>query len=201
MRRESKKQSLLPSGYRQLEYLESTGTQYINTGVYADTDTEIDVTVAWTRIFNDNAVISMDAGSYTNNSFTLEYANSSLGITMTFDNRDGFPRSGITPIINRFYEIKASKNGLEVDGITYNFLTPYGPFSCPYPLFAFCYGRRGSSALNGEVCISCLKIGNNGNLQRNYLPALRIADSKPGLYDLVNGQFETNSGTGEFLFA
>jgi len=34
-----------------------------------------------------------------------------------------------------------------------------------------------------------------------FIPALRIADIKPGLYDLVNNQFYTNAGTGEFLYA
>ena len=43
---------------------------------------------------------------------------------------------------------------------------------------------------------------NKNNIpQRHYLPALRMADSKPGLYDIINNQFYTNAGTGEFLYA
>lgn len=38
-------------------------------------------------------------------------------------------------------------------------------------------------------------------LVREFIPALRVSDSKPGLYDTVNSVFYTNAGSGEFLYA
>jgi len=38
------------------------------------------------------------------------------------------------------------------------------------------------------------------NILKFYLiPCYRISDNKPGMYDLVNGAFYTNAGTGEFI--
>jgi hypothetical protein len=44
------------------------------------------------------------------------------------------------------------------------------------------------------------KITLNSILVRNYIPCYRKSDNKPGLYDLVNGVFYTNAGTGEFKY-
>ena len=33
---------------------------------------------------------------------------------------------------------------------------------------------------------------------RNFIPCYRESDNKPGLYDLVNNEFYTNQGTGDF---
>jgi hypothetical protein len=38
----------------------------------------------------------------------------------------------------------------------------------------------------------------DGNLKASFEPCRRRSDNKPGLYDLQNGTFLTNSGTGEF---
>ena len=202
MRREHNIQPLLPTGYRQLEYLESTGTQYINTGVNADTNTEVEVVVKFTQIFNDNTIIGMDAGSYLNKAFCLEYSTPLRGIVTCFGQNaaNEIPQTGVVPTAYNKYEIKTSKQGMYVNGTLYPFLVQHTSFSCPYPLFAFCYGRNGGVALGGKVRIHYLKIGNSGTLQRDFLPALRISDNKPGLYDLVNNQFFTNAGTGEFLY-
>ena len=40
----------------------------------------------------------------------------------------------------------------------------------------------------------------NGEVLGHFIPALRKSDSKPGMYDLVSGQFFTNQGTGEFSY-
>ena len=42
------------------------------------------------------------------------------------------------------------------------------------------------------------KIWDDDILVRNFVPCYRVSDNKPGLYDLVNDEFLTNSGTGEF---
>ena len=40
----------------------------------------------------------------------------------------------------------------------------------------------------------------NDVLKLQGIPALRIADNRPGLYDIVNNYFYTNAGIGEFLY-
>ena len=38
----------------------------------------------------------------------------------------------------------------------------------------------------------------NSNYCRNFIPCYRKSDNKLGLYDLVEGKFYTNQGTGDF---
>ena len=43
------------------------------------------------------------------------------------------------------------------------------------------------------------KIWEKGTLVRYMVPALRNSDSVAGMYDIVNGVFYTNGGTGTFI--
>lgn len=43
------------------------------------------------------------------------------------------------------------------------------------------------------------QIYNNGIFVRNMIPVSRISDSSIGMYDLVNGKFYANVGTGTFV--
>ena len=45
------------------------------------------------------------------------------------------------------------------------------------------------------------QIYDNNNLVRNFIPCKRKSDNKPGLYDLVEGKFYTNQGSGEDFIA
>ena len=45
-------QSVLPSGYTQLKYIESTGAQYINSGVECTSNLVVDMTVLWFEATN-----------------------------------------------------------------------------------------------------------------------------------------------------
>jgi hypothetical protein len=43
------------------------------------------------------------------------------------------------------------------------------------------------------------QISINNVIQRNFLPARRISDGVIGLYDIINNQFYTNAGSGNFI--
>ena len=56
---------------------------------------------------------------------------------------------------------------------------------------------------NGPVLPSKIKLYSctmfdNSNIIRNFIPCYHKSDNKPGLYDLVNNEFYTNQGTGNF---
>lgn len=42
------------------------------------------------------------------------------------------------------------------------------------------------------------EIYENGNLLKKYIPCYRKSDDVIGLYEVVNGEFKTNAGTGVF---
>ena len=58
--------------------------------------------------------------------------------------------------------------------------------------------NTGSQTLKGKLYAISLTVS---GVTYTYTPALRTADSKPGLLDKVNNVFYINAGTGEFLYA
>ena len=40
----------------------------------------------------------------------------------------------------------------------------------------------------------------NNEIKADFIPCYRITDNEIGLYNLVDNQFYTNQGTGEFLY-
>lgn len=104
------------------------------------------------------------------------------------------------------HTVTASKSKITVDGAT---IVPtesiYEPF--PNALLLFCCDSSGngiaSAGNKGTIKMYYFRVKDgSGNLRLNLVPMLRIADSKPGLYDAVSGQFFTNKSTesGEFTY-
>ena len=103
------------------------------------------------------------------------------------------------------HTVTASKSGITVDGTT---IVPtastYEPTS--NALLLFCCDNSGNGIANagnkGTIRMYYFRVKDgSGNLRLNLVPMLRVADSKPGLYDAVSGQFFTNkSANGEFTY-
>lgn len=207
MRREHNTPSLLPSGYRQLEYLESTTTTYIDTQYYENSQTNI-LTIR-TKVWSDFSyrdtfdmignIYNYDNGSKicginTNGCF-LYYKPYGTRILVQCPNIAG---NELTYTFNKTTQKCSIYNGSSTYTGYYNGLKNNSSFVLFW---------RGYNDINlGDLSplpgrIFYLQIDADGTLVRDYIPALRLLDNKPGMYDLVNNQFYTNAGTGEFLYA
>ena len=173
--------------YNRLDYIASSGTQFINTGVTTNQDTKIEITASYTGAYS----VYGAGQAYTN--FT---ANASGGY-FYYNGYDG----GSSPIINyanNVHVFTQDKNVCYVDGVKVHTFTA-ASFTSPGNLFLFCR-NNGSGGLNdagGTVKIYSCKIYNNGTLIRDYVPC-RLADGQIGLMDLLNKTFYGNAGTGTF---
>lgn len=70
-----------------------------------------------------------------------------------------------------------------------------------YNLFLFSVNTNGTPSLNtgtGELRIYSAKFWLGGQLVRDFVPCIRKADSKPGMYDRVSKTFFINVGSDEF---
>ena len=182
--------SLLPSEYQEVEYLESTGTQYINTGVVADMDTSIaldfqltniaDVWLFGARISSGDSAycFGLRGGMY----FAFAYNNSwNVDIVNYSD-------------LNR-HIISLNKNLLYFDGaLKHTFTYPSTNFVTPYNLTIF--GLNLAPYNSKYKCFSLI-IYDNDVLVRNFIPCYRKSDNEAGMYDTVNGVFYTNQGSGD----
>ncbi len=191
-----------PSDYQQVEYIESTGTQYIDTGIIPNQDTGFDIV-----FLTKNAIAFSPAGGTTGfgailgarKSSTLDelqlttYSlNSSYSGTLRFGT-DSY-NAGITP--NTKMKV-IFKNGTYTNnnGVTHSIDKD---FTGPTTLTVFALNQNGAIQQHGSVQIYSLKIYDGDTLVRDYVPCYRVSDEEAGLYDLVEGKFYGNKGTGSF---
>ena len=196
---------ILPEGYRQLEYIESTGTQYIDTGVSCTPSLRVVIDIAWTQIASNlsNGVQDWNIGII----FRIDQFPLPNGVYAYYGNHSGTFQapSGIGGD-NLFHHIDYENGKQSVDGVTFSHLTMTNSSNKSFFLFAV-------NSVNSQVTfkskqkLSKCEMLFNGSHIRLLKPALRISDNKPGLYDLCGSicpltgtPFYINSGTGEFLY-
>ena len=186
---------ILPDGYRQLEYIESTGTQYIDT-LYAPNEN--------TKIVIDVELIENNTAESTNTFFGTRTSASSKACglhwnanagTLNFFYNDGYAQANYTAKPARL-EITLDKNVLLFDDITLT--RTYTAFQCDYPLLLSAFNIAGTADWMAKQKLYSCQIYDNGTLVRNYVPCINPSGTA-GLYDLVNDVFYGNAGTGAFI--
>ena len=186
----------LPTGYTQVEYIQSSGTQYIDTNFKPNGETTVNIAFQTSSApdnLNDTLPVYGTATDYNSNAF--EFWTLSGGFA-TYGSQDYKSNLGITT--GKKHTVSQAKNVLTVDGTSYTFTKQ--TFTAPYSLLLFATHRSGgikicASAANLKI-YSC-EIYNNGTLVRNFIPA-KNSSGTIGLYDIVNDVFYTNAGSGTF---
>ena len=177
----------LPSTYTKLDYIESHGTEYFDTGFKANQDTRVvidfDATgaagTAW--LFGGRSAIS-------NLSFSVVY----LGTWRSdYDSVDGI-MSSVNPT-GRF-TLDKDKNITKFNGVV-GVTDTYKAFQCVYNLYLLANNTAGTANAPIKCKLYSCKIYNNGTLIRDFIPAMN-ASGTIGLWDDVNSTFYTNAGTG-----
>lgn len=180
----------LPEGYTQLMYLESSGTQYINTGFTPNQDARIQLDCERTAANATDHFFGVRTGNSASSAFAFYIYNS--GWRWAYNNAT---ISGTGPDIGRYF-IDANKNVTTINGDT-TLTGTYGSFTAAAaaPLFAMLSAPSGISY--GSFRLYSCRIYNNGLMVRDFIPC-KNASGTLGLYDMVNGQFYANAGTGTF---
>ncbi|MBQ3021117.1 MAG: hypothetical protein IJD92_02695 [Bacilli bacterium] len=176
-------QSKLPSEYQQVEYIESTGTQYIDTGVAKwenGTKFELDMKFksSTTRCLMG---YSPNVGFYFGKNASDNYE---LGSAFTM-NLLATERRVCT-----FYR-ENDVAYLSVDGKTISrSVSPTGSEQTNFSTYLAGYSGSG-------VILYNIKAYKDDVLLRDMIPCYRKSDGEVGMYDLVNDVFYTNTGSGE----
>ena len=190
----------VPEGYSRVEYLESTGTQYIQTDVYAQSGDKVETNVMMTGSTGSNQVLvgtSWTSGStgYFLHPVIFQDSSNKLGLGYR-----GTYYWGSAITCNTMYAVKSdmtrSAQYIEVDGTRSSFSNGNALSGGEkYTLFSNC----GSSAAMARMKRTKI-YDSSDTLVGDFEPMLRDADSEPGMYDHVTGTFYTNAGTGEFIY-
>ncbi len=195
--------SRLPAGFTELAYLESTGTQYIDTGVKGNLNTKIEMDFALMRTSNTNIGIYGSAGTTAQNQTAFCMVTNSTG-TYVFPQFDSVARTtteagNLNFVLGQRYHIVQSKDGWYYDnqlGATWE--NPES-FTTPSNLKLFATdgcGTSGANAANSYARIYYTKIWDGDTLVRDLVPAHDGASI--GMYDLVNDRFYTDANGGNF---
>lgn len=177
----------LPSEYQEVEYIESTGTQYINTN-YID--------VADTRVELDFV--------YTGRTGTLSYMGANGGNVLAIGNNDyisiNAKSTGITPTVGERYKITSYRGVDDMRTATMNGVEYIGTKARQNQLYyIFTLGGQPNSNQRIYGRLYSCKIYYQDKLVRDLIPCYRKSDGVIGAYDVVNDVFYTNAGTGTFL--
>lgn len=194
------KKSILPKEYQPVEYLESSGTQYIITpfaydfGAGAESQDKYDVFIKCSS--NGNYSIC-GARWNEDRAFNLTgdddvykfyaYSNSSSITT-------NIPVE-LTPHVWEYRDYSLYCDGILLGEAGRR--SPGGGLRSIY-LFARNYSNSPND-IGGTVRIYSFSAKRNDAPICDMYPCIRKSDNKPGMYDLITEQFYTNSGTGEFI--
>ena len=192
--------TLLPSEYQQVEYIEFSGTQYIDTGFKANTTTtraETELQVTGTSrtcgVFGSrNSSTSTNTDSCNvflldTNKFRLDWINGSTSVLFT------------DVVITEKYVISITRGTTTINNATFT-STNTDSINQDYNFYIGSYNRPGGAPSNRFTGrFYWFKIYSNNQLVRDFIPCYRISDNVIGMYDVVNDVFYTNQGTGTFL--
>ena len=183
----------------EVEYLESTGTQWIDTGTPATSNTHVNVqfsdyTVAGRWLFGARKAFQNSAlGVYTessNNVWRRAFGNF-ISETFTFSTID----LGVTTFDYDCGHFVATREKVP---ITVDFTDTAPVFdSSPRTIYLWTLNNGGATAYIAHAKIYGFKIWENGILVRDMIP-VRVG-SEGAMYDRVSGQLFRNAGTGAFV--
>ena len=184
----------LPEGYRRLEYVRSTGTQYVDTGLTANNNTAIAVDVHLNG--SENATVPYgvwDSGNPTN-AFLFYAMRSSNAANIFYGTKRQSNVAG--SYFTRGILIQ-NKNVFSFNGTVLGTLETQ-TFQSSNNMFLFAWNAAGTVADLSTMDIYSCAIHNDNVLARLYTPVL-TAGGEIGLYDSITREFYGNAGTGTFV--
>ena len=163
----------LPSTYRKLEYIQSSGKQYIDTGVIVKDITEIKV---------DFQAVTILSGE---NQYASSWVNEQNHIQIGINGNKFMDSGGVT--YSQTSSVTARTQAVGV---------PVGAVNLHLYLFAQSESTGALHYSSGRI-FSC-QITTADGLVRNFVPC-KNPDGVIGMYDIVNDKFYQNSGSDTFI--
>ena len=179
----------LPEGYTRLEYIESTGNQYIDTNFIPDSNTR--VVYDFEVVQEPSATLKIFAAR-TSSTYQFCFA---VVPGSGYRTDYGGTRVSIPATVLGRHRVDKDKNVTTLDGTA--FTNDAQVFSTGYSLILF--GQNDSGTINELTTYRLYgcRIYDNGTLIRDMKPCLS-PDATPGLYDIVNDVFYGSATTTDF---
>ena len=195
----------LPAGYKQVEYLESTGTQYIDTLYNPCWDSEIKLdahfiqNVASTIFSAVERKNESDGEGWKNSYFVTAYVDDT-GWLVFGNSIPGFAVAIMPAHTRNIYSL--NKKEITVNGQSVGFV-PVQPLDYRCPVSAYLYARHYALSDSPELLtagrIYDLKISENGQPKVHLIPCLDTTGA-PCMFDMVRRKTFYNKGSDDFIY-
>ena len=182
----------VPNEYKAIEYIEGTGTQYIDTGINATNKTLVNAKLYTQNTGNKNwfggsgysGNYNYVFNSYNQNTFEIRYGSGNWQTLYSSDS-----------IVGEIFIVKYGDGIIRINNKNISNLSTT-TFVDTQTITIF-VRNGGFGYIDGRIYY--FQIYKDNMLLRNLLPCIRKSDNVAGLYDTVNGVFYTNIGTGSFV--
>lgn len=189
----------LPKEYQEVEYIESTGTQWIDTGVAAKDGITAEFDVF--HLFNSDNL----CGYYDIPYDFRFYFSSHYGRSIAFDKTFIYATQSASDVLKRIRIKSTNGNGYQYLRVgnkeTVSYLTSTISPYIGHILPLFCIKRSNGTIANlvNARLFSASFYDKDSEILSDLVPCYRKSDGEVGMYDIVNNVFHTNQGTGTFL--
>lgn len=172
----------LPNGYTKLEYIESTGTQYISTGITPTENTK--VVIEFSSSSSSGVVFGQDSG-YKVNAFMVAMT------VVVFDST----KKDISISANAKHTVQVAPKAFKVDNGSSQYIYA-NKVNAAYPMFLFGNNRKGKFSEGVAMKLYSFKVYENDVLIADYIPCKQ--GNAVGLYDDVAGAMNLPLWAGDF---
>ena len=189
------RQIVLPQIVNFVNYIQSSGAQYINSEVIGKSGVRVDAKVEWTDTVSDSALIGARSG------------NTRFNVIHSYENGLGYGYGSWVSAsksisVGTAYEItstmKSGSQTVVVDGVTVHTATVATTYNTGIPMFIFGSNYGGTFDFKAKAKLYWMKIYENDVLVRDFWPCYD-PDGVACLYDKVEKKYYYNAGSGEFI--
>lgn len=191
----------LPEGYSKVEYIESTGQEYIDTGVSATDFSGVEAVIEPQYSSKPSSNVSFFGGRTEDpvgDGIVLYWSTGgNNGFSFGYDTETYY--SKVDPVISGKITVTWQKNKLTIGTASHTFTE--SSFVSQHSILVFTYGKNGNAALNhlSKIRLYSFKMYSNDVTIKNFIP-VKDPEGNYGLWDLVDNKFYANaSGNGAFI--
>ena len=192
----------LPAGYTELEYIESTGTQYIDTGIIPTVNTNVKLKAQYTSFYTGSSswnTVAGTCGNAINNRFyPLATTNGDdPKLRQTYGNNQ-YEQTRDTNI--HVVDFNNANKQILVDGVNVGSTENGFTSASEQPsIYLFITNHKGQGLVwPAQARIYEYEVYESGVLVQKLIPA-KNSSNVIGMYDTVSNAFFTNAGTGTFV--
>ena len=195
---------IIPPEYQEVEYLDSSGTQYINTGYIATTyPLQLNAKMSWLAAPSSEKDFwgNFNATTQTSSIYCFVCGGRGTNKWYQWGGSVWEPFSNLT--INTVYDTSFTYTGASgrianiIEEVTNN-ISNNNALATTDGYIGLFSGAGARAYCCGSFRIYSASIIHEGNMVRNFIPCYRISDNVAGMYDTITNTFFTNVGSGTF---